>query len=98
MSDNAERARIAEAGQRFLPVRGRAAIASLFKFTRGQGHTMEFRTEDFDVLGETAIEIGACLRKDKSHTTLDRGRYMVVWKLVGGQWLTHRDLFARGTP
>ena len=79
------------------PVRGRAAIESLFKFTRGQGHTLEFSTEDLDVQGHTAIEIGAYLRKDKERTTFDRGRYMVVWKRVAGQWKIHRDLFARRT-
>jgi ketosteroid isomerase-like protein len=80
------------------PVRGRAAIESLFKFTRGPGHTLEFQTEDLDIQGDTAIEIGAYVRRDKEHATFDRGRYMVVWKRVGGQWKIHRDMFARGTP
>src|SRR5262245_28866938 len=80
------------------PVRGRLAIESLFKFTRGPGHTLEFQTEDLDVQGETAIEIGAYVRRDKERATVDRGRYMVVWKRVGGQWQIHRDMFARGRP
>jgi ketosteroid isomerase-like protein len=80
------------------PVRGRAAIESLFKFTRGPGHTLEFQTEDLDVQGDTAIEIGAYVRRDKARATVDRGRYVVVWKRVVGHWKIHRDMFARGTP
>ena len=78
------------------PVRGRAAIESLFKFTRGPGHTLEFRTEDLDVQGDTAIEIGAYVRRNGERATFDSGRYMVVWKRVGGQWQIHRDMFATG--
>lgn len=78
------------------PVRGRAAIESLFKFTRGPGHTLEFRTEDLDVVSGTAIEIGAYVRRDSNGSTLDRGRYVVVWKRVGGEWKIHRDLFTTG--
>jgi len=80
------------------PVRGRAAIESLFKFTRRPGHTLEFKSEDLDVLGSTAIEIGAYVRRDEERSPVDRGRYMVVWKRVGGEWKIHRDMFARGTP
>ena len=76
------------------PVRGRAAIESLFKFTRGPGHTLEFQTEDLDVQGDTAIEIGAYVRRDGNGSTVDRGRYVVVWKWIGGEWKIHRDMFA----
>ena len=47
------------------PVRGRAAIESVFTFTAGPGRG----------------------------STFDRGRYMVVWKRVGGEWKIHRDMF-----
>ena len=75
------------------PVRGRAAIESVFKFTGRPGHTLEFKTEDLDVQGATAIEIGAYVRSDRERATVDRGRYMVVWKRVGGEWKIHRDMF-----
>ena len=39
------------------PIRGRAAIESVFKFTNRPGHTLEFQTAELDVLGATAIEI-----------------------------------------
>ena len=75
------------------PVRGRAAIESVFKFTRGPGHTLEFRTEELDVQGGTAIEIGAYVRKETGGATVDRGRYIVIWKRIGGEWKIHRDMF-----
>jgi ketosteroid isomerase-like protein len=77
------------------PVRGRAAIESVFKFTRAPGHTLEFQTEELDVQGATAIEIGAYVRRDRDRASVDRGRYMVVWKRVGGEWKIHRDMFTR---
>jgi ketosteroid isomerase-like protein len=78
------------------PVHGRAAIESVFKFTSAPGHTLEFQTEDLDVQGATAIEIGAYVRRDRDRATVDRGRYMVVWKRVGDEWQIHRDMFVAG--
>ena len=94
---DAESARIAAAGRRFLslfalndaasiaacytddaeilasnrgPIRGRAAIESLFKFTNRPGHTLEFQTAELDVQGNTAIEIGAYVRRQRDGSTL----------------------------
>ena len=76
------------------PIRGRAAIESVFKFTNRPGHTLEFQTAELDVLGGTAIEIGAYVRKLADGSTYARGRYIVIWKRVGEEWKIHRDMFA----
>lgn len=76
------------------PIRGRAAIESVFKFTNRPGHTLEFQTAELDVLGATAIEIGAYVRKLADGSTFARGRYIVIWKRVGEEWKIHRDMFA----
>ena len=76
------------------PIRGRAAIESVFKFTNRPGHTLEFKTAELDVLGETAIEIGAYVRKQRDGSTFSSGRYIVIWKRVGEEWKIHRDMFA----
>ena len=89
-----EDAQIMTAGM--SPVRGRAAIESVFKFTRRPGHTLEFQTEDLDVQGATAIEIGAYVRREQDRSTLDQGRYIVIWKRIGDEWKIHRDMFATG--
>src|SRR6185503_14060699 len=39
-----------------IPIRGRAAIESVFKFTNRPGHTLEFQTAELDVQGNTAID------------------------------------------
>lgn len=78
------------------PVCGRAAIESVFKFTKGPGHRLEFRTEELDIQGTTAIEIGAYIRSRKDGSLVDSGRYMVIWKRVGDHWKIHRDMFTSG--
>lgn len=75
-------------------IRGRAQIESAFKFTGGRGHTLEFESHELDLLGGTAIEIGAYTRRAADGATLDRGNFMVVWKRVSGEWKIHRDMFA----
>lgn len=77
---------------------GRAAIGSVFKFTAVQGHTLEFQTQELDVNGMTAVEVGRYTRSRSDGSTFDRGKYMVVWKRVGGEWQIHRDMFSTSVP
>lgn len=92
---------IAAAGRRFLSLfalNDAAKIAACY-------------TEDAQILtgamspvrGRSAIESvfkftngPGYVRRDKDRATLDRGRYMVVWKRVGGEWQIHRDMFVTG--
>jgi len=76
------------------PVRGRAQIESVFKFTNRPGHTLEFQTAELDVQGATAIEIGAYVRRQADGSTFSRGRYIIIWKRLGEEWKIHRDMFA----
>ena len=80
------------------PVRGREAVASVFKFTAVRGHTLEFRTEELEVHGATAIELGAYVRRQAGGAAVDQGRYFVVWKRAGGEWRIHRDMFSTSLP
>jgi ketosteroid isomerase-like protein len=73
---------------------GRPSIQSVFKFTAVQGHTLEFQTQELDVYGPTAIEIGTYTRKRPHGSIVDRGKYVVVWKRVRDSWLIHRDMFS----
>lgn len=72
---------------------GRTSIRSVFKFTAVQGHTLEFQTQELDVLGTTALEIGTYMRKRRDGSIFDRGKYLVVWKRIADSWLIHRDMF-----
>lgn len=73
---------------------GRASIQSVFKFTAVQGHVLEFQTQELDIHGTTAVEIGGYTRKRRDSSTFDRGKYMVIWKYVAATWLIHRDMFS----
>jgi ketosteroid isomerase-like protein len=79
-------------------IRGRNAIESVFKFTAGQGHTLEFQTHELDVQGATAIDVGRYIRRRADGSLFDDGKYMVVWKRVGEQWKLHRDMFNTSLP
>jgi ketosteroid isomerase-like protein len=79
-------------------ISGRAAIASVFKFTAVAGHTLECRTHELEVHGLSAIEMGSYTRRRSDGSAFDYGKYMVVWKRVEGAWLIHRDMFNTGLP
>ena len=79
-------------------IRGRVAIQSVFKFTAVQGHTLEFTTQEIDVHGMTAVEVGTYTRRRPDGSTFDRGKYMVIWKHVGEEWKIHRDMFSTSVP
>lgn len=79
-------------------ISGRAAIESVFKFTAVQGHTLEFTTQELEVHGMAALEIGRYTRRRKDGSAFDRGKYMVVWKRVKDEWLIHRDMFSTSLP
>jgi len=80
------------------PIDGRAAIGAVFKFTGGQGHTLEFLTRELDVLGASAVEIGEYVRRAGDGSTVDQGKYIVIWKRVDGEWKIHRDMFNTSRP
>jgi uncharacterized protein (TIGR02246 family) len=48
--------------------------------------------------GNTAIEVSRYALMDAEGADLDRGKYVVVWKQVGGQWKLHRDIFNSSLP
>lgn len=48
--------------------------------------------------GDTAIEVGAYTLLGEGGQGLDRGKYIVIWKQVDGQWKLHRDIFNSSLP
>ena len=80
------------------PIQGRAAIEAVFKFTGGQGHTLEFQTHELDLHGTTAIEIGAYVRRGADGSSVDQGKYIVIWKHGPDGWQLYRDMWSSDTP
>lgn len=79
-------------------IRGRATIEAVFKATSGQGHTLQFDTLELEGHDDSALEIGQYTRRDGGGSTLDRGKYLVVWKRVAGEWRIHRDMICTSLP
>ena len=80
-------------------VKGRAAIQAMFKRIFESGVTgIELTTAEVEAQGPLASEVGTYVVKLKEGTVADRGKYVVVWKKVGGQWLLHRDIWNTSQP
>ncbi|HUF57551.1 MAG TPA: SgcJ/EcaC family oxidoreductase, partial [Thermohalobaculum sp.] len=73
-------------------VRGREAIQAMWQGAIDGGFTdLELTPEEIEVIGDTAIEMSTL-----SGTTADgptTGKYIVVWKKSGDDWLLHRDIW-----
>ena len=80
------------------PIRGRAAIQAVFNSMSGQGHALHFDSRELEGHGATAVEIGEYTRKLRDGQTMDRGKYLVIWKRIGDEWKIHRDMLAPSLP
>jgi ketosteroid isomerase-like protein len=80
-------------------VRGRAALQALWKGAFDAGITgFDLKTEEVEAAGDTAWETGTYLMKLKDGTVADRGKYVVIWKRVRGDWKIHRDIWTTSLP
>ncbi len=78
---------------------GREAIRGVVAdgFRTGIAH-LTLETVALEVLGDTAWEEGLFTTADASGARLDHGKYIVVWKQVGGAWLMARDIMSSNLP
>ena len=51
-----------------------------------------------EALGKTAIEEGAYQVKIPDGQVVDKGKYIVIWKKVDGEWLMHQDIYNSDLP
>ena len=92
-----------EGGQLYPPnervVAGRAAIEEFWKAAMDSGAKgVELKTAEVERLGDSAVEAGSYTLYRKDGTTLDHGKYLVLWKWVGGAWGLHRDCWNSNEP
>ena len=80
------------------PFKGRATIQAVWKSTMGHGHTLDFQTWELEGDESSALDIGQYTRLDSTGATLDRGKYIVLWKRVAGDWKLHRDMLNTSLP
>lgn len=80
-------------------VQGHEPIAGFWRFVMGLGiKTVDLASSEVDVQGETAVEIGQYTLGGAEGNTIDRGKYLVVWRNEGGSWKLHRDIWNTSMP
>jgi ketosteroid isomerase-like protein len=55
-------------------------------------------TVEVEAHGDAAYEVGRYTLKGDGGQLLDQGKYVVIWKRVGGQWRLHRDIWNSSLP
>jgi ketosteroid isomerase-like protein len=90
-------------GQAFPPnadvVKGRAALQQMWQSVLDSGvASIELATTEVESSGNIAYESGTYSMKTRDGKVADRGKYCVVWKRVGGEWLLHRDIWSTSLP
>ncbi len=78
---------------------GRAAIAILVSQYLKFG-IKEFRDETTALYGneENLIEEGTFFMGDGKGKTIDKGKYMAIWRKVDGDWKEYSDIFNTSLP
>jgi len=78
---------------------GRPAIEKLFQMLVAAGiKEITLTAQEVEAHGDAATEVGAYSVKDGTGKEIDRGKYMVSWKKVQGQWKLHRDIWNSNLP
>lgn len=78
---------------------GQEAIGEFWNAIFGMGiDNGELTTLHVESYEDTAIEEGAYKLFDADKNQLDDGKYIIVWKLVDGQWKLDRDIFNTSLP
>ena len=80
-------------------VSGAKNIAAMFKSFWDAGDTViKLTTVEADGSGDYGYEVGKYALSGKTGKVNDRGKYIVVWKKVGGRWMLYRDIFNSDLP
>jgi ketosteroid isomerase-like protein len=80
-------------------VAGREDIRAFWQSLWDSG-VREIKLNEGDVEGcdDMAAEISSFELLGKNGQTIDRGKYIVIWKVENGDWKLHRDLFNSDLP
>ncbi len=76
------------------PLQGTASIADFWQAALLMGISeVKIETHELDAHGATAIELGEYTLRGADGEQIDRGKYIVIWKLLQGEWKLHRDIW-----
>lgn len=80
-------------------VRGRAEIEKMWQSVVTSGvASATLTTAEVESAGDLAYETGSFEMKTADGKVADQGKYVVVWKRVGGAWMLHRDIWNTNQP
>jgi len=80
-------------------VTGPEAIRNFWKGAMDMGiKEAKLETLEVEDHGDTAIEVGRYALMVEGGQLADAGKYLVVWKNVGGAWKLHRDIWTTSQP
>jgi ketosteroid isomerase-like protein len=77
-------------------VSGRAAIKSFWSAAVKSMSALSLTAEEVECTDDIAIERGTFVTTTAQGKA--RGKYLVVWKHVNGQWMLHRDCWNSDAP
>ncbi len=78
---------------------GREAIQGFFQGAFDGGiRGLKLETLTVEILGDTAWEEGLYEMRADSGVLADKGKFIVVWKQTGDEWLLHRDIISTNQP
>lgn len=75
-------------------VSGRTAIAGYWRKTMEVG-IRKLETTELEIYGDMAHEVGRYTVERPDASEADAGMYIVIWRLEGGAWRMHRDIWNR---
>jgi ketosteroid isomerase-like protein len=76
------------------PIQGREDLLGFWQKAIDKGIAKaDLNIFDIEVHNNTAIELGNYVLLDSNNEQLDRGKYVIVWKNRGGQWMLHKDIW-----
>ncbi len=80
-------------------VENRKAIEEFWKGAMDAGiKAIELKTVEVESFGDTIVEQGTATLFGKDEVVVDKIKYLVVWKRVGGKWRLHRDCWNSSEP
>jgi uncharacterized protein (TIGR02246 family) len=80
-------------------VTGSQAIQAFWQSVMGMGiREATLETVEVEAHGDTAHEVGRYVLRGDGGQAMDQGKYIVIWKQVGGQWKLHRDVWNSSMP
>ena len=92
-----------ENGQLLTPnadfLTGREAVQAVWQSILDMGvKEIKLDIVELEGHGDTAIETSTYTLYDESGQQLDKGKYIVIWKQLNGQWQLYRDIFNSSMP